>query len=40
VPNGEIIHSSRTWLAALLVIALAGALWWIVDHAPIDDGPF
>ena len=40
VPNGEIIHSSRTWLAALLVVALAGALWWIVAHAPMDDGPF
>jgi cytochrome b len=40
VPDGEIIHSSRTWLAALLVVALAGALWWIVAHAPIDDGSF
>jgi cytochrome b len=40
VPDGEIIHSSRTWLAALLVVALAGALWWIVGHAPTDDGSF
>jgi cytochrome b len=40
VPEGEIIHSSRTWLAALLVVALAGALWWIVANAPIDDDSF
>jgi hypothetical protein len=40
VPDGEIIHSSRTWLAALLVVALAGVLWWIVAQAPVDDGSF
>jgi cytochrome b len=40
VPEGEIIHSSRTWLAALLVVALAGALWWIVAYAPVDDDSF
>jgi len=41
VPEGEIIHSSRTWLAALLVVALASALWWIVAHAPdIADASF
>jgi cytochrome b len=40
VPDGEIIHSSRTWLAVLLVVALAGALWWIVAQAPVDDGSF
>jgi cytochrome b len=39
VPEDEIIHSSRTWLAVLLVVALVGALWWIVAYAalPIDD---
>ncbi|SRR5258706_4736446 len=40
VPDGEIIHSSRTWLAVLLVVALAGALWWIVAQAPVDDVSF
>ena len=40
VPDGEIIHSSRTLLAALLVVALAGTLWWIVAQAPVDDGSF
>ncbi len=41
VPEGEVIYSSRTWLAALLVFALASALWWIVADAPvIDDASF
>jgi cytochrome b len=29
------IFSSRTWLALLLVIAVAGILAWIVQHAPV-----
>lgn len=36
------IASSRTWLAVLLIIAFAGALAWIVRHAPvpIEDTPY
>ena len=37
IPTEEAIHSSRTWLAALLVIALSAALAWIVSHAPSAD---
>jgi cytochrome b len=43
VPEGEIIHSSRTWLAVLLVVALAAVLWLIVAYAPLpidDDASF
>ncbi|WOJ90854.1 cytochrome b/b6 domain-containing protein [Methylocapsa polymorpha] len=34
------IGSSRTWLAVLLIVALAWALAWVVNHAsaPVDDG--
>jgi len=39
-PDG--IASSRCWLAILVTIAIAGALTWVVTHAPapIDDGVF
>jgi cytochrome b len=29
------IASSRTWLAVLLIVVLAGALAWVVRHAPV-----
>lgn len=35
VAEQEEIASSRCWLAALLVLAIAAALAWIVVHAPI-----
>lgn len=40
VEEADSIASSRTWLAALLTIALAGGLAWLVTHAPTpaDDG--
>jgi cytochrome b len=34
VPAAEEIHGSRTWLALVLVILLAGALWLAVRLAP------
>jgi cytochrome b len=34
VPAGEVIHSSRTWLAVAIVFALGATLRWIVSHAP------
>jgi cytochrome b len=34
VPQGESITSSRLLLAAVLLIALSGALAWVVRHAP------
>ncbi|WP_294535320.1 cytochrome b/b6 domain-containing protein [uncultured Rhodoblastus sp.] len=34
VPAEEAIHASRTWLAALLGVAIAIALAYIVTHAP------
>jgi len=39
---GDGIHSSRTWFAALLAIALAAALAWIVSRAPapVSDASF
>jgi cytochrome b len=38
----EPIRSSRTWLAAILVLALAGGLSYVVSHAPPveDDSAF
>jgi cytochrome b len=32
----EAIHNSRSWLAALLVIAITVSLFWVVEHAPIS----
>ena len=42
VPEGEAIHSSRIVAALLIVIALASALTWVVQHAPVpqDFGSF
>ena len=39
VAETEAIASSRTWLAVLVTLALAGALAWVVTHAPapLDD---
>jgi len=39
VPESDGIASSRTWLAVLVAISIAGALAWVVRHAPtpIDD---
>jgi cytochrome b len=39
VTETEAIASSRTWLAVLVTFALAGALAWVVTHAPapLDD---
>jgi cytochrome b len=34
VGEHEVITSSRLWLAALLLAALAGAVGWLVAHAP------
>jgi cytochrome b len=34
VGDGEAISSSRLWLAALLLAALASGLGWLVTHAP------
>lgn len=31
----DIVHSSRTWVAALLVLVFAIGLAWIVVHAPV-----
>jgi cytochrome b len=35
VPASEVIRTSRTWLAVLIVFVLGGALAWVVVHAPI-----
>ena len=35
VPAAEAIHSSRLWLAVVLIIAIAAALAWIVSTAPV-----
>jgi cytochrome b len=35
--SAEPIKSSRTWLAAVLVLALAGGLSYVVSHAPPAD---
>jgi cytochrome b len=39
VAETDAIASSRTWLAVLVAIAIAGALAWVVSHAPtpVDD---
>jgi cytochrome b len=34
VPAGEAIHTSRIWLAVLIVLILCGGLSWVVAHAP------
>ena len=34
VPASEAIHTSRTWLAVLIVCVLALGLTWVVAHAP------
>jgi cytochrome b len=36
----EPLRSSRTWLAAVLVVALAGGLSYIVTHAPPAEDDF
>ncbi|MDB6062211.1 MAG: cytochrome [Verrucomicrobiaceae bacterium] len=35
VDHTDAVHSSRTWLAALLVVVFAVGLAWVVLHAPI-----
>jgi cytochrome b len=43
VPADEAIHSSRTWLAVLLGLALAAGLAFVITHAPAaaaDAGEF
>jgi cytochrome b len=34
VPASEVIHTSRTWLAVLIVCILGVGLTWVVVHAP------
>ena len=34
VPAAEAIHTSRTWLAFVIVFILAVSLTWVVVHAP------
>jgi cytochrome b len=34
VPVSEVIHTSRTWLAVLIVFLLGVGLTWVVAHAP------
>jgi cytochrome b len=34
VPASEMIHTSRTWLAVLIVFFLSVGLTWVVAHAP------
>jgi hypothetical protein len=36
VPAAEVIYTSRTWLAVLIVFILGVALAWVVVHAPIS----
>lgn len=35
VSSGEEIGGSRIWLAVVLVVVIAGVLYWVVSHAPI-----
>jgi cytochrome b len=35
VPASEVIHTSRTWLAVLIVFILGVGLTWVVAHAPL-----
>jgi cytochrome b len=39
-PAGEGITASRLWLALLIAAVLSGALFWIVQRAPVMDAMF
>lgn len=40
VAAGDAIHSSRLWLAALLIVLLVAVLAWVVLHAPAASASF